>query len=153
MTNDIRFTFSIGNTTKGGLQLISSKMNWIGDTTYNIFSVDLVSFSLHKIEICKYCPKTTLGSSFKEFHVNQFSSNMKFHPFIQLFIYRRSKMAEMHVFVILSKTINTIECFRELSRAPGTHPPVLVAVECHSHIASLKCQKLVLIFLRHVRGI
>jgi hypothetical protein len=70
MTNDIRFTFSIGETTKDGLHLISSKTNWIGETTYNMFSVDLVSFSLHKIEICKYFSKTTLGISFREFHVN-----------------------------------------------------------------------------------
>jgi hypothetical protein len=36
MTNNVMFTCSVGDTTRGGTQVELSKTNGIGDTTYNI---------------------------------------------------------------------------------------------------------------------
>ena len=36
MTNNIRFTFSVNDTTKGALHVVLSKANRIGDIEYNV---------------------------------------------------------------------------------------------------------------------
>ena len=39
MTNNVGFTFSVGDTTWGGLQLVLSKISRIGDIKFNIYTL------------------------------------------------------------------------------------------------------------------